>query len=198
VAAAVPTTGLRERKKEKTRAAIKKHALRLFRRRGYANTTVEDIAAAAEISPSTFFRYFPTKESVLLDEQYPREFVAEFDAQPHNDSPVRAMRRAVLEEFERMSEEELASLRGRNILILSTPELRAAYMEHIYKLMTLIAESAAKRVNREPSALEVRTFAWVMQGVLTAAAAYWTETEGTSLADALDKAFDHLEAGLPL
>jgi AcrR family transcriptional regulator len=58
--------GLRERKKIKTRQAIRREAFRLFDAHGFAATTVEQIADAAEVSPSTFFRYFPSKESLLL------------------------------------------------------------------------------------------------------------------------------------
>src|SRR5262252_2552636 len=62
--------GLRERKKQKTRWAIQEHALRLIAEQGYDATTVDQIAAAAEISPSTFFRYFPTKEDLIIEDEY--------------------------------------------------------------------------------------------------------------------------------
>src|SRR6202521_1043886 len=62
--------GMRERKKLKTRDSIQRTALRLFEKHGYEQTTIEQIAAAAEISPSTFFNYFPTKEDVVLFDAY--------------------------------------------------------------------------------------------------------------------------------
>src|ERR1700682_1242027 len=62
--------GLRERKKQKTRESIQHEAMRLFGKQGYEQTTIEQIAAAADISPSTFFNYFPTKEDVVLYDAY--------------------------------------------------------------------------------------------------------------------------------
>ena len=75
--------GLRERKKARTRATIQREALRLFQRDGYGATSVEAIAAAAEVSASTFFRYFPTKEDVVLS-----DFVDEATIERFVDAPA--------------------------------------------------------------------------------------------------------------
>src|SRR5689334_23855993 len=83
--------GLRERKKARTRAAIRRHALRLFRANGYQRTTVEQIAAAAEVSVSTFFRYFPTKEDLILQDDMDTQ-VAEARRRPAHHRHVRAPR----------------------------------------------------------------------------------------------------------
>src|SRR5260370_20062755 len=56
--------GLRERKKARLRRQIVETALRLFHKRGYESTRIEDIVKVLEISPPTFFRYFPTKDAV--------------------------------------------------------------------------------------------------------------------------------------
>src|SRR5579863_8692249 len=89
--------GLRERKKARTRAAIREHALRLFREQGYDATTVEQIAAAAEVSPSTFFRYFPTKEDVVLRDDFDDRAFEAFDRQPVSLPPIVAFRAAMRE-----------------------------------------------------------------------------------------------------
>ena len=87
--------GLRERKKARTRAAIQEQALRLFRDQGYERTTVEQIAEAAEVSPSTFFRYFPTKEDVALYDALDPLMIEAFRSQPAALSPLAAMRAAM-------------------------------------------------------------------------------------------------------
>ena len=94
LADAVQPMGLRERKKAKTRAAIRQHALRLFREQGYSATTVEQIAAAAEVSPATFFRYYPTKEDVVLQDDMDVVTLAALEAQPAGLGPIAAMRAA--------------------------------------------------------------------------------------------------------
>ena len=59
-------TGLRERKRTRTAEAINTAALTLFASKGYAETTVDDIATASEVSRATVFRYFPAKEDILF------------------------------------------------------------------------------------------------------------------------------------
>ena len=87
--------GLRERKKARTRAAIREHALRLFREQGYGATRVEQIAEAAEVSPATFYRYFPTKEDVVLQDDLDVLTLEALEAQPAGLSPLAAVRGAV-------------------------------------------------------------------------------------------------------
>src|SRR5215472_15110349 len=100
-------SGLRERKKAKTRAAIQRHALRLFHEQGYEATTVEQIAEAAEVSPSTFFRYFPTKEDVVLYDDLDPVFIAAYEAQPAELSPIQALRGALRAVFARLPAHEM-------------------------------------------------------------------------------------------
>src|ERR1700756_655300 len=121
--------GLRERKKIKTRQAIRRSAFRLIDENGYAATTVEQIAEAAEVSPSTFFRYFPSKESLLLADDLDPLILAAFRAQPPDLSPGQAIRRAYQTTMAGLSPEQLEFENTRQRLIFSIPELKAALSE---------------------------------------------------------------------
>src|SRR5579864_9346078 len=116
--------GLRERKKARTFAAIQTQALRLFREQGYAATTVEQIAAAAEVSPSTFFRYFPAKEDVVLQDDMDTRMVEAFDRQPPGLSPLAAMRAAARETWLSFTDAEWRQLRQAAALSMGVPEIR--------------------------------------------------------------------------
>jgi len=193
-----PALGLRERKKAKTRATIREHALRLFREQGYQATTVEQIAEAAEVSPSTFFRYFPNKEAVVLQDDYDPMLVAAFEAQPAELSPVAALRGAMQAVFAGLPTEELALERERQKLVLSVPELRGGALDGLAGTIQMIAEIVAERVGRRADELAVRSFAGAVIGVLLAALFAAAEDPTADIFELLDAGLAHLEAGLPL
>src|SRR6267378_6883215 len=116
--------GLRERKKLKTKEAIQREALRLFQEQGYGETTIEQIAAAAEISPSTFFNYFPTKEDVVLFDTYDPMTIQMFLERP-KDEPLNVSLRKVLENLAATFARDERMILARARFFLEVPELRA-------------------------------------------------------------------------
>jgi AcrR family transcriptional regulator len=193
-----PAQGLRERKKAKTRAAIQRHALRLFREQGYVATTVEQIAAAAEVSPSTFFRYFPTKEDVVLYDPFDPVLIAALEAQPPLLSPMQAIREALRATFAAMSGEDMEEQWERGILILSIPDVRMRMLNDFLVTAQLLAELVASRMGRHPDDLAVRTFVGGVIGALMAAFLAGMSDPNADFVALMDESLRLLEAGLPL
>ncbi|WP_188190671.1 TetR/AcrR family transcriptional regulator [Nonomuraea sp. SYSU D8015] len=116
------TVGLRERKKEKTRLALLDAALDLFLEQGYESTTVEQIAGVVDVSPRTFFRYFTSKDHLVLwFHDHGEEIMLEtLESRPQDESPFTALMhalRAVLSDMEGSTPEESARfLKLRRIL----------------------------------------------------------------------------------
>ncbi|WP_370945240.1 TetR family transcriptional regulator [Amycolatopsis sp. cg5] len=186
--------GLRERKKAKTRAAIQRHALRLFREQGYAATTVDQIAEAAEISQSTFFRYFPTKEDTVLYDGLDPVLMRVFAEQPAELSPTAAIRTTMRQVFDSLAGEDWEIEQDRQRLTFEVPELRARAMSQFADGITMLAEGAAARLGRSPDDFEVRNWAGAIIGVILAAMMDRADDGYVRLEEALS----HLEAGLPL
>jgi AcrR family transcriptional regulator len=193
-----PSPGLRERKKAKTRAAIQEHALRLFQEQGYDATTIEQIAEAAEVSPSTFFRYFPTKEDVVLYDDLDPLFIAAFEAQPADLTPIQAMREAMLAVFASLPREEIAKQWERGLLILSVPELRMRFWDQIAESFQLFAAVIAKRVGRPANDPDVLTFVGALGGAMLAAMFANFDTLQENYARVIDSALAYLDTGMPL
>ena len=197
------SAGLRERKKARTRASLREHALRLFREKGYQNTTVEQIAAAAEVSPSTFFRYFPTKEDLVLQDDMDTRMVAAFELQPAVLGPIAAVRAATRQVLTSYSAADMDLIRETTRLTMTVPEIRARAMDEFARTITVIAEAVAKRAGRSPDDLAVRAVAGAIVGVIMAITMPWEKdwSEGHSFEDTfkrIDEALGLLEAGLPL
>src|ERR1700754_734621 len=121
--------GLRDRKKIRTRGTIRREAMRLIDENGYANTTVEQIADAAEVSPSTFFRYFPSKELVLMADDLDRVTIDALARQSADLTPLQAFRRAFDITMVTVSEVGWELERVRQRLVFSIPELKAAQFD---------------------------------------------------------------------
>ncbi len=192
-----PKPGLRERKKAKTRALIQKHALRLFRERGYDETSIEQIAEAAEVSPSTFFRYFPTKEDVVLYDPFDPLLLAAFRAQPAELSPIGALRAAMKSVLGGTTTGWATLMLDRADLVLSVPDLRRAMLDGMVSSMEPFVAAVAERIGRQPDDPAVRNLVGAVVGVGLMA---WFRAgrDARDYVAEMDAAFAHLEAGLPV
>jgi AcrR family transcriptional regulator len=195
--------GLRERKKARTRASLREHALRLFREQGYQATTVEQIAAAAEVSASTFFRYFPTKEDLVLQDDMDTRMVEALERQPAALGPVAAVRAATREVFGSYTEADLDLIQEIMTLTVTVPEIRARAMDEFARTIRVVSEALAKRSGRPADDLPVRATAGAIVGVMISITIGegdgWTDRQQIGeMFGRIDQALALLEAGLPL
>src|SRR5262249_3521554 len=156
----------RERKKLRTRETIRREAFRLFDENGYANTTVEAIADAAEVSPSTFFRYFPTKESVLLADDLDPILMEALARQSADLSPVGAARKRAQGGCARVREPQWDRERPRQRLMFSIPEIKSAHYDEYYRTVRTLAEALSRRLGRDRDDFELRVFAGALTGAM--------------------------------
>src|SRR5690606_27395928 len=112
-----PAHGLRELKKARTAAAIQRHAMNLFEANGYDATPVEAVAAAAEVAPSTVYRYFPTKEDLVISDEFDNVLFTKLADQPADVGVVDAVRAAFHGVTAEMSEADIALGRRRTRLM---------------------------------------------------------------------------------
>jgi AcrR family transcriptional regulator len=190
--------GLRERKKAKTRAAIQEHALRLFREQGYGATTVEQIAEAAEVSPSTFFRYFGSKEEVVAYDSWDPLLLAAWRAQAREVGPVAALRNAMTAVFGSMTPEQKAEMESRGRLLYSEPDLRMAAIGELIRSSQMIIDELAMMLGRPADDFEVRVFAGAFVGAFIAAMIPSLSEPDADFIKLATRALDFVEKGMPL
>lgn len=189
--------GLRERKKQKTRETIQDHALRLYADQGYARTTVEQIAEAAEVSQSTFFRYFPTKPDTVMHDRLDPRFFTALQAQPPELTPLRAAAAAIREVLGELSAEEYELELTRTRLIAEEQELRAAAVVNVETTLPAFIEAVGRRAGREPDDPQLLMWVGAVAGA-TVAALYSAMWQGEDVLTRIEEVLEYLEAGLPL
>ncbi|MDT0342359.1 acyl-CoA-like ligand-binding transcription factor [Streptomyces litchfieldiae] len=192
-------TGLRELKKQRTRRAIRRAAYRLFGEQGYDATRVDQIAEAAEVSTSTVFRYFPTKEDIVLTDEDDPVLEAALRARPAGEPPLTALREALRETVRTVyaSPEWVAEVEQRMRLVRSVPAVRARLDESMAATGDLLAEVLAARTGRSPDELELRVFIGATLGALREVLMHWVARGlRDDLMSLLDRAMDVLEHDL--
>lgn len=190
-----PIGGLRAMKRQRTRAAIQAAGLQLFAGQGYERTTCEQIAAAAEVSPATFYRYFPTKEDIVLSDDYDQLLVTLTRSRPATEPPIRAVRRSLAVALGTLDDTELQTVRERLQLVLSVPALRARRSEQTRATEVVLAEELAPRMGAAPDEVEVRAVAAAIVAGLVVGVEQWAQAGG-SLAAQIDRALAALEERL--
>jgi AcrR family transcriptional regulator len=190
---------LRERKKLKTLRTIRREAFRLFAEQGYEATTVHQIADAAEVSPSTFFRYFPTKEDVVLDDDYNPAMADALRSRPADEPVVESIRHALAASVGELLQQDREELVIRTRLTYNDPAIRARSMDELMRSEAEVAAMIAGRTGRPDNDLEVRCAAAAIIAVSAAVVRHWVEGDGTEdLTSLYDTQLGLLAAGLRL
>jgi len=197
------TVGLRERKKARTRDALRDAALERFHRDGFEQTTIEDIADACEVSPRTFFRYFPTKEDVLFSDADERcgRLLTTIAAQPPDVGPLPALLAGALAVADDYGAER-ARLVLRKRVLTSSPQLRASSAERQRgwedAAVQLLAQRAAAQ-ELDASPFELRLVVATGLAALRVALDEWLDGDDTcDIAQLVGEAFRRVGYGLEL
>ncbi|WP_345039595.1 TetR/AcrR family transcriptional regulator [Streptomyces sannanensis] len=194
-----PPMGLRERKKLKTRIAIRRATYRLIAEQGYEATTVEQIAEAAEVSPSTVFRYFPAKEDIVLTDEYDPAMLQVLRSRPADEPPLESLRFIMTCALRMFLENEHDELIQRTRLMVEVPAIRARMTETMTDTAQMLVHALAERTGRAPDDVALRVFTAAVLGALREVTVYWGERGfQDDLIELVDGALDTLKGGLEL
>lgn len=192
--------GLRERKKRATRQALHSEALRLVSERGFDDVTIEDIAAAADVSPRTFFNYFGSKEDVIVNpdpdrvERLRSLLASHTSADEQPLDVLESVLLASLEELTDRREEWLLRLR----LVREIPALTPRHLAAFDAMERALVDDVARRTGRDAgSDIYPVLVGSAAMAALRASIARWGAGDGrTALPELLREAFAALRTGL--
>ena len=172
---------------------IQTEALHLFTEKGYAHTTVEEIADAAAISPRTFFRYFPTKEDVVIWDEYDPLVLDLLESRPDNEPLAETFRAVVREALGGLYRRDPERLLSRVRLSVTVPELRARFLIEQANGVELLAPLLARKRGARTDDLRLRVIGSSLLAAVSVALDLWQKDSGKSdLLALLDQATDAL------
>lgn len=181
-----PPAGRSARTRERLLAA----AVELFVRKGFDDTTVAEIAAAAGVTPMTFFRHFGSKEAVVLDDPYDPLMVAGVAAQPVWLPPLARAARGVRTAWERVPIEASGPVRERIRIVAASPALRGAMVTNTERSQAAVA---ARLVQDGTDPVDAAVAASAVLSALMTALLLWAQREDDDLGAAVTGALDVLD-----
>ncbi len=195
---AVTEVSLRARKRTAAMYRIQSVALDLFEARGFEDVTVEEIAEASEVSPSSVYRYFGTKEQIVLWDEYDPDMAEILAAALEADRvPLEGLRRVLTGMVAGIGPDDEARMIRRLRLALTSPALEQATIVGTYAISELVERVLAERLGRSVADLEVQVFAHAFVGGLLGMFHHWQGTGYQApLAEVMARTFAIFEAGL--
>lgn len=171
--------GLRERKAQRNRERIVSEALDLFRRHGYENTTMESIADAAELSPSTLYRIFPTKDSIILEpvRVFTDRICGVFASHSEHDRVDEALAEAIFTVAQE-NDRQAAQTRLVRSIIDKAPTARARLWDYVYSQQKELSRLIAGRLKTKPDDLRVVLTAQLVMAIVGLALDRWRASGG--------------------
>ena len=191
--------GLRERKKLRTRETVRREAFRLFESNGYAQTTVDQIAEAADVSPRTFFRYFPSKEQVVVgDEHLHAEAHAIVESMPPGLSHFDLIRRLMTELHRLTVDDPWVGNPLRMQLIRTEPLLQKTFQVESERMISDMTQLIADYLRIAPDDFRLKVFLDAVAGVTFPLATEFDDNREMPQLETTLRAIDLLEQGLPV
>ena len=187
----------RERRRVRTMREIQGEALRLFAANGYDQTTIEQVADAADISPRTFFRYFPTKEDVVLWDEYDATIPGLIEGRPNDEPAGETMRVITRHAIQGLYEHDPERLIARYRLLFGVPAVRARFLEFARSGVEQLNALFAARRGLASDDLKLQLTAAAIVDAAGAALDRWQKSGGDEdLLSLFDQATDALIEGV--
>jgi len=193
------TIGLRERKRLAAMRRIQEVAFGLFERERYDAVTIERIATEAEVSPSSVYRYFGTKEQIVLWDEYDPVWIEQLFEEIKTQPPLIALRHAAEALIVGPLTTDEEYVRRRTKLVMEEPTVEAASALAFYEAAELIGNTLSEALGYEHGDLDIQLLSHALVGAVTGAIHHWYESGfTTTLAFVLQRALDALDRGFSI
>ena len=190
---------LRERKRLRAMRRIQSVALELFEEHGFDEVTIDQIATITEVSPSTIYRYFGTKEMIVIWDEYDPLAIQAIMAELDDHPPLEAVRRVVQGMLLSAFDHDAERIHRRMRLAFTHPSLEAASTLQAYEMAQLIGGVIATKLERDPDELDIQVFSHAFVGGILGGLRHWYASDfATPMQDVIDRLLDTLDHGLQL